>query len=484
MLAYEITLLVFQIIFSAFIIFRERKSTSSTWAWLFIVNILPIVGFVLYLLIGRGIAHRKIFRLRDEMRPNYERELAVTEALEHEPDLLTSITDNHVMGQLIHLLFHEERSLISVNTGVEILTDGAVKFDRLIADIEKAHHHVHLEYYIWKNDEVGLRLLQALVAAAKRGVEVRLLIDAWGSRMTKVKEFHELLDAGGFVAQFFPSIFPDFLPTINPRFNYRLHRKIVVIDGLVGYTGGFNVGDEYVHTTKKFGYWRDTHLRLTGDVVYSLQTRFIMDWNSQHHDEITKLAQVYYPVVEETGSDVVTQFVTSGPDEKKQQVKLAYLKMINGAEREIIIQTPYYIPDTTIHDALKLALMSGVKVKIMIPNKPDHPFVYWATYYYTASLIRHGAEAYTYENGFIHSKMIVVDGEVTSIGSTNFDNRSFQLDFEGNLMIYDEKLSRRFREDFFEDLKVSKALTRERYQERSYWIRFKEGLARLISPLL
>lgn len=475
----EIIVIIINIILSLIIIFRERKNTSSTWAWLFVVNLLPVIGFFLYLLIGRGISHYRIFKLRDELRPNYERDLAMTEELISEENLLVRITGNHVIAQLIHMLFIEEKSVISTNTDVKLFTDGREKFDALIADIRKAKHHVHLEYYIWRMDELGQEIYSELVAAVKRGVEVRLLIDAWGSKFTHLRQFRELLDLGGHVAFFFPSV----IPLINLRFNYRLHRKICIIDGVVGYTGGFNVGNEYVNITKKFGYWRDTHLRLTGDIVYSLQDRFIMDWNSQHKEEITKLVQDYYPKAISSGK-VASQFVTSGPDERKQQVKLAYLKMINGAEHEIIIQTPYYIPDTTIHDALKLALMSGVAVKLMIPNKPDHPFVYWATYYYAASLLKHGAEVFTYENGFIHAKMIVVDGSYTSIGSTNFDNRSFQLDFEGNVMLYNRILSQRFRDNFMEDLKVSKALTLTDYEKRSSFVRLREGLARLISPLL
>ena len=474
----EIIILTLNIILSLIIIFRERKNTSSTWAWLFVINVLPVIGFLLYLLIGRGISHRRIFYLRDEARPNYEQDLAMTKELMSEQSLLTKITDNHVFAQLIHMLFAEEKSVISMNTGVDLFTDGREKFNALIADIRTAKHHVHLEYYIWRMDELGQEIYKELLDAARRGVEVRILIDAWGSQKTKMREFKELLALGGHVAFFFPSV----IPLINLRFNYRLHRKIVVIDGVIGYTGGFNVGDEYVTVTKKFGYWRDAHLRLTGDIVYSLQDRFIMDWNSQHHDEIS-LVQDYYPCAISRGN-VVAQFVSSGPDERKQQVKMAYLKMINGAQREIIIQTPYYIPDTPIHDALKMALMSGVSVKLMIPDKPDHPFVYWATYYYAASLVKYGAEVYTYEKGFVHAKMIVVDGSYTSIGSTNFDNRSFQLDFEGNIMLYDVDLSQRFRDDFLIDMKASSLLTRERYETRSYFVRFKEGIARLISPLL
>lgn len=176
--------------------------------------------------------------------------------------------------------------------------------------------------------------------------------------------------------------------------------------------------------------------------------------------------------------------MTSGPDEVKAQIKMTYMKMINSAEREIIIQTPYYVPDDALHESLKLALLSGVEVRLMIPNKPDHPLVYWATYYYAADLLKMGAKVYTYEKGFVHSKTLIIDGEYASVGSANFDNRSLQLCFEGNMVLYDYDISQKLREDFKKDLEVSKRLTMEIYEERSTSIRFKEGLARLISPML
>lgn len=460
------------------IIFRERKSTSTTWAWLFVVNLLPIFGFILYILVGRGIAHYRIFKGERSFRIGFEEQLKRTWRVYEEEGFIKKITRNHGITQLIHMLFVEEKAIISSNTGVKIFTDGRTKFNALIEDIRKAQHHVHLEYYIFRMDNLGKELTEALVDAACRGVEVRLLIDAWGSNKVKIHEFENLTKAGGEVSYFFPLI----LSLINPRTNYRLHRKIVVIDGKVGYTGGFNVGDEYATETEKFGYWRDTHLRLTGNVVYSLQNRFILDWNSQHKFEISE-AEEYFPAALENDR-VITQFVTSGPDEVKEQIKMTYMKMINSAEREIVIQTPYYVPDDALHESLKLAILSGIEVRLMIPNKPDHPLVYWATYYYAADLLKIGAKVYTYEKGFIHSKTIIIDGEYSSVGSANFDNRSLQLCFEGNMVLYDYDIAQKLREDFNKDVEVSKRLTIEAYEARGTLIRFKEGLARLISPML
>ncbi|KZK39057.1 cardiolipin synthase [Lactococcus taiwanensis] len=475
---FELMIFLLNIMLSFVIIFRERKSTSSTWSWLFVVNVLPILGFILYLLIGRGISHYRIFKDRKRFQIGFEKQHSHARRAYSDRAFLDMMRKNPVIGQLINMLYVEEKSIISTNTAVKIFNDGREKFDALIEDINRAKYHIHMEYYIFRMDDVGQEIYEALIEARKRGVEVKLLIDAWGSNQTKMSKFKELEELGGRVAQFFPLI----LPLINPRTNYRLHRKIVVIDGVIGYTGGFNVGNEYASVTKKFGYWRDNHLRLTGDIVYSLQHRFILDWNSQHHFEITQ-GEPYFPDAISQGH-VATQLVTSGPDEDKEQIKLTYMKMISGAEREIVIQTPYYIPSDALHESLKLALLSGVQVKMMIPNKPDHPLVYWATYFHAADLVKYGAKVYTYENGFVHSKTLIIDGEYASVGSANLDYRSLQLCFEANVVIYNYDIAQKLRNDFIKDLKLSRALTLERYEQRSKIVRFKEGLARLIAPML
>ncbi len=475
---FELMIFLLNIMLSFVIIFRERKSTSSTWSWLFVVNVLPILGFILYLLIGRGISHYRIFKDRKRFQIGFEKQHSHARRAYSDRAFLDMMRKNPVIGQLINMLYVEEKSIISTNTDVKIFNDGREKFDALIEDINRAKYHIHMEYYIFRMDDVGQEIYEALIEARKRGVEVKLLIDAWGSNKTKMSKFKELEELGGRVAQFFPLI----LPLINPRTNYRLHRKIVVIDGVIGYTGGFNVGNEYASVTKKYGYWRDNHLRLTGDIVYSLQHRFILDWNSQHHFEITQ-GEPYFPDAISQGH-VATQLVTSGPDEDKEQIKLTYMKMISGAEREIVIQTPYYIPSDALHESLKLALLSGVQVKMMIPNKPDHPLVYWATYFHAADLVKYGAKVYTYENGFVHSKTLIIDGEYASVGSANLDYRSLQLCFEANVVIYNYDIAQKLRNDFIKDLKLSRALTLERYEQRSKIVRFKEGLARLIAPML
>lgn len=471
-------IIIANILLSLIIVFRERKQTAQTWAWLLVLLFIPVLGFILYIFLGRGISKDKVFDLKMQENVGRNVELEVEkEAFERGlfPHPSTGQVDPR---QLIYMLTIHEDSMFTTGNEIQLFTDGRKKFDALIADINQATDHIHMEYYIYRADDLGVEVREALTAAALRGVKVRLLVDAWGSTQVNVRFFAKLIEAGGEVAAFFPL----FVPYINPRINYRNHRKIVVIDGKIGFTGGFNVGNEYLGLVKKFGYWRDNHLRIHGEIVYALQNRFIMDWNSQNTKEV-RYRKNLFPKIYSTGTRAA-QIVTSGPDSEHEQIKMTYLKMISLAKEEILIQTPYYIPDASIHEALKLALLSGVKVRMQIPNKPDHMLVYWATYSFSAELLDYGAIIETYENGFIHAKTMIIDGGIASVGSANIDVRSFQLDFEVNTIIYDEELALEIREAFFEDSTKSELLTKEKYQRRGAIIKLKEGLARLISPLL
>ncbi|WP_427813144.1 cardiolipin synthase [Enterococcus sp. 22-H-5-01] len=473
--------LVFVIIntfLSVIIVFRERKDTINTWAWLLVLTFIPVLGFILYIFLGRGISKERIFDLKMQTKIGMNVEVqqqqrALARRLFPKPP-----TNQVDPRQLIYMLTMFESSLYTTNNEVKLYSDGREKFDALLTDIREAQYHIHMEYYIYRADNLGHEVRDALIAAAKRGVKVRLLLDAWGSTQANRHFFAPLTAVGGEVEFFFPL----FLPYINPRMNYRNHRKIVVIDGEIGYTGGFNVGDEYLGLVEKFGYWRDNHLRIRGHAVYTLQNRFLMDWNSQQKNDIAFQSD-YFPDFSSDGK-LALQIVSSGPDSEHEQIKLTYLKMINLAKKEILIQTPYYIPDASIHEALKLALLSGVDVRIQIPNKPDHPLVYWATYSFSAELLEYGAIIETYENGFIHAKTMIIDSGIASVGSANIDVRSFKLDFEVNTLIYDEVFATELRTDFYGDSLKSEILTQEKYDQRGLVIKFKEGIARLVSPLL
>ncbi|ASS96772.1 cardiolipin synthase [Peribacillus simplex] len=471
--------IILNILFATIVIFFERREASTTWAWLLVLYFLPVVGFILYLLFGTSLRHAHLFQWEDKKKIGIEEILdkQMEElSMDHFPFRNASSSNYR---DLIYMHLRNNDAVLTEDNQVDIFTEGKNKFDQLFNDIEAAENHIHIQYYIIQRDGLGKRFIEALTKKANEGVKVRLLYDELGSRGMTKRFFREFRQAGGRVEAFFPSK----LKFINLRLNFRNHRKLVIIDGKIGYVGGFNVGDEYLGLNPKFGFWRDTHLRIKGSAVKAIQTRFILDWNqaSKHHD-ITYQPH-YFPIVKPQGN-IDMQIVTSGPDSEWEQIKNGYIKLISSAKKSILIQTPYFIPDASLLDALRIASLSGLDVKIMIPNKPDHLFVYWATTFNAGQLLRAGAKIYIYDNGFIHAKMIVVDEEVSSVGTANIDVRSFKLNFEVNAFIYDEGMAETLTRIFYKDVEVCRQLTIEDFEKRSKWIRFKESIARLVSPIL
>ncbi len=461
------------------LIFLERRDASSTWAWLMVLFFIPVMGFILYLLLGRQLRKKHLFRWEGRSRIGIDNLIDYQiEAIE-EGTFEFRLEDTHAFKDMIYMQLRNNHAVLTQDNALTIFNDGEKKFSALLADLELAKDHIHIQYYIFRLDGLGSRIYEVLIRKAKQGVKVRLLFDDMGSRSLRKKHFKELTDLGGDVETFFPSI----MPLVNPRLNYRNHRKIVVIDGRVGYIGGFNVGDEYLGLDRKFGYWRDTHLRIEGSALHPLQTRFILDWNQASRDQDIEYSDRYFPAIPLKGS-VGLQIVSSGPDSEWEQIKNGYLKLITMAKKYIYIQTPYFIPDASFMDSLRIACLSGIDVRIMIPNKPDHMFVYWATYSYVGNLIRAGAKVYIYENGFLHTKMIVVDDEASTVGTANIDVRSFKLNFEVNAFIYDRETSHQLAELFEQDMLLSTELTSELYAERTRTIKMKESFSRLLSPIL
>lgn len=472
-------ILILNISLAIALIFLERRDASATWAWILVLFFIPILGFGIYLLFGRKLRKKTLFRWEGKNKIGIDNLIEFQMEAIEDDSFDFRLDDAMHYKELIVMHLHNNQAVLTQDNKVEIFTDGREKFDALLHDIGNAKDHIHIQYYIFRLDSLGQEIYQAVLAKAKQGVKVRVLYDDTGSRSLRKRHFHELIELGGRVEAFFPSIFP----LINPRMNYRNHRKIVVIDGRIGYIGGFNVGDEYLGLKKKFGYWRDTHLRIEGSSVHPLQTRFILDWNQASAEHDIEYSDRFFPAIPMKGS-VGLQIVSSGPDSEWEQIKNGYLKLIMMAKKYIYIQSPYFIPDASFMDTLRIACLSGIDVRIMIPNKPDHIFVYWATYSYVGELIRAGAKVYIYQNGFLHTKMIVIDDEASTVGTANIDVRSFKLNFEVNAFIYDRETSHQLAELFEEDMKLSTEMTAEIYEERSTMIKFKESLARLISPIL
>src|SRR5690625_1950339 len=470
------TIMIVNFVLAFTVIFLERKSATSTWAWLMVLFFIPIIGFMLYLILGRKLSGH-IFtwdtksRLGVEKRVNEQLALLEHDQLPYKYGMLKQYK------KLYYLHLKNSDAIYSQNNKVDIFTDGAEKFSSLIRDLEQAQDHIHLLYYIVRHDHLGTKIANTLIKKAQEGVEVRFLYDDMGSRSLSRSYIRRLERANIQVGAFFPSK----IPKVNFKINYRNHRKLAIIDGEIGYIGGFNIGDEYLGKSDKFGYWRDTHLRVSGDAVQMMQTRFILDWNqaSRHHIGYDER----YFVGGDFG-DAGMQIVSSGPDQKWEQIKYGYIKMILTAEEYVYIQTPYFIPDESLMDALRIAALSGVKIKIMIPNKPDHIFVYWATLSRECDLLDIVEEIYLYQNGFLHAKTIVVDGKISSVGTANIDVRSFRLNFEINAFLYNEDIAQQLVAAFNQDINLSTQMTKSLYARRSLGIKFKESISRLLSPIL
>lgn len=459
---------------------RDRRDATATWAWLFLLFVVPILGFVIYIFFGRavrkkreqGFHHNQI----DDMKERMKTQLSdATNKINHSDYRLVK---KH--ADIVNTLLTKEPTFLSYDNNVDIYTDGHALFDQMKEDLRNAKSYIHLEYYVLKLDKLGSEIVDILQQKAEEGLEVKILYDAVGSKTVHKSKFKKFQEAGGQVEAFFQAK----IPLVNFRLNNRNHRKILVIDGMTGYVGGFNIGDEYLGLDENFGYWRDTHLRVKGDGVDALQLSFIHDWNSQSHREQLEFNDKYFPDNAKQGGDVPMQIALSAPSDNWHQIEFGYMKMIMNAKESIYMHSPYFIPDKGYINALRIAAKAGVDVRLIIPNKPDHIFVYWATITSVAQLIRDGVKVYTYDNGFIHSKMMIIDDEVASVGSSNMDIRSFELNFEINAFMYDENIVKELKAAFIEDMKVSKELTEERYEQRSNWIKFKQAIAKLASPIL
>ncbi len=473
----ETVLLLFNLAIIFAIVFVERRNPTVALAWVGVLLLFPYAGFVLYLLFGRHIYSERRFRLkgRDDLRVR-SRIRRQTRALdERRIEFADPAADR--FRPLMRLLLAEDRAVIWTQSRVEYEDRGEAHFAAMLEAIRSARHYIHMEYYIIRNDELGRRFIDALAERARDGVTVRLVYDAVGCARVGRHFFRPLTEAGGRAVPFFPGL----LGIVNFRINFRNHRKILVVDGTVGFIGGYNIGVEYLGEGP-LGSWRDAHLRLEGDAVQSLQARFLMDWNYAAGDSLG-LEDDLFPEPRGAGT-VVCQVASSGPDTPKLTIKEGFLKLIASAAKTIEITTPYFVPDDSILDALRIAAVSGVQVRIMIPSKPDHMFVYWATLSYIGSLLDAGVRAYTYDRGFLHAKTCVVDGEACTVGTANWDVRSFKLNFETNAFIYDRGVCDELRRAFQRDLEHCTELTLERYAAQGRLIRAKESISRLLTPVL
>ncbi|MDR2883263.1 MAG: cardiolipin synthase [Alistipes sp.] len=458
-------------------IVRERRDPVKSLAWIAAIALVPVLGLTVYALFGRNWRKRKMFNRKgilDEewIEAVYKRQLSTLS----DPALAATreIENNR---DTIRLMLGNSRALLAVHNRVEVLQNGKVTFASLYEALKGATHSIHLEYYIFENDRIGRQIESILVRKAAEGVEVRLIYDGVGTLWTEGSIFRRLRRAGVQVECFMPVVFP----WLSSRVNYRNHRKIAVIDGRVAYTGGINIAERYLVGTK-LGRWRDVHLRIEGEAVKLLQSVFITDWR------FVRPAEQLRPDDYFRDSDVEevcpVQIAVSGPDSDWSVIMQAFFSVITKARSRIYISTPYFTPGAALLTAIKVAALSGIDVRLLIPERSDSRLVWWATRSYVEELLEAGIRVYMYQGGFNHSKLVIIDGEFSSVGSANIDTRSFDDNFEVSALIYDRAVAARLESDFAADLRTSREVTPADWERRPSRLAALESMARLLSPLL
>ena len=465
---------IIYLIFVIITILTDKKSPEKTISWILFLLAFPPVGLIIYIFFGR---EWKRHRLNQDFSP-YIKELIFKVAKKIEESDYIS---------LIELLANSDSSPLFIDNDVTIFKDGSEKFAALKIELEKAKHHIHLEYYIVKNDKIGNEIKDILIRKANEGIKIRFIVDRVGSIKLN-RRYRKDLEMAGVDLIYYTSFLAPFLRLINTQINYRNHRKIAIIDGKVGFIGGINIGDEYLGKGK-LGYWRDLHIMIRGDFVLGLQALFFDDfWNIKKINgselNLERQYDKYFPETQKSNG-IVMQLLTSGPDSEFPSIMHGFIKMISSAKKYIYIATPYFIPTESLMENLKIAAMSNVDVKILFPGKYDHFVVYNASKSYLAELIKYGVEVYFYrKDAFLHSKLMIVDGNISTVGTANMDIRSFELNYEVNAVIYNNETTKEFEKIFEEDLKDSRLISKEELEMTPKHERFIEGIARLFSWIL
>jgi len=466
------------ILFSV-IILLKNKNPVKTLSFLFALAVLPFLGLLVYYFFGQDYRKSKIFEkkyiLDNDRIKKWRDDFKLNE--EEKEDFEEEFGEG--IAKIYRLLKNNERAVLTFDNDVEILASGEAKFTKLRSDLLKAKDHIHLEYFVLFDDEVGNQIIDILCAKAKEGVRVRLIYDDVGSSISR-KSKRKLTDNGVYHFPFMPVLFSN----STSKLNYRDHRKIVVIDGTIGYVGGINLDKKYDNSLKNERYWRDTHLRLEGGAVGSLQSAFLLSWNFVSKQEV-KIEEQLFPKVKPTAQEpVAVQIAASGPDTDWANIMEAFFCAITSARESIYITSPYFMPNPQILTALTTAARSGVDVKIIIPKKSDSWAAQYATDSYIEELEQSGIQMYRYGKGFVHAKTLVIDDVFSSIGTANMDYRSFALNFEINALLYNKNVNNQMKRIFEEDLKECDEIEYERWLERGIRRKLQESFARLWAPLL
>ncbi|MDO4723003.1 cardiolipin synthase [Porphyromonas circumdentaria] len=458
----------------AIVVIAENRNPIKAISWVVVVLLVPIVGIVFYFLFGQDLRHvsmihRKVYHRLSSLPYSFG-EHTDRELIEQIP------VAYHPLVQLCKSI--SNAPLLPVDEAT-LFVRGRDKFESLLRDIEQASHHIHLEYYAFDSDELGERFASLLIKKAKEGVKVRVLYDDVGSWKTKGRFLRRLRDNGIQIYPFMKVVFPFFTSKVN----YRNHRKLTIIDGRIGYIGGMNIANRY-YKGNELGPWRDTHVRITGPAVSELQSSFLIDWYLVTR-RVVYFHDYFLPEILKMGNRTIPmQLVLGTPFGAWRSIEQAVIGMILRASHSVYIETPYFLPTATLNHALTIAALGGLDVRLILPGKGDSLPTQYASLSYIEELLMAGVKVYLYKDGFLHSKLLTIDNELSFIGSANMDFRSFEHNFESTALFYSDEFAERVNANFFDDLARSEELDFTTWSQRSRIQKLKESFFRLFSPLL
>ncbi|MFV0468598.1 MAG: cardiolipin synthase, partial [Dysgonomonas sp.] len=440
----------------------------KTISWVLVLLLLPLAGLIIYFFFGED--HRKKRLMSRKMAKRLNNKALGSQGM------MEALNAPFEYKGLVNLLNKLQTSPLYGGNKITFYSDGAEKFEALFEELEKATKHIHLQYYIFMDDNIGKQVREILMRKAAQGIEVRVLYDDVGSWRAKNKFYKHMQKAGVQVEPFLKVKFP----LLTSRVNYRNHRKVVIVDGIVGFMGGMNIADRYINGING-GIWRDIHFKLEGKAVYGLQNSFVTDWYASRSEFLS--SNKYFPQLAAQGDNLM-QIATSGPTGEFREILQGMFQALTNAKEYVYMQTPYFIPNDVLLLAIQTAAMRGVDVRLIIPKKSDTTFVHIATKSYIKDLINAKVKVYFFTNGFIHSKLMVIDDSLTITGSANLDVRSFEHNFEIDAFIYNRETAIQAKEIFYNDLLFSEIIDPVRWETRSHFHRFSESVMRMFTPLL
>ncbi len=463
------------VIFAVIKILLENKNPLKTHSYLLLLVLVPLVGLVIYVFFGQDYRKHKFYSRKKAIDSTLVDSIVNNQlnlAYQHE-----LINDKLVVTKLniIKLLLRNNNAFLTKNNKVTLLINGEQKFASLIDNLKQATHHIHIEYYIFEEDEIGNKIINILIEKAQKGVKIRFVYDDVGTNLT-YRLRKKLKEAGIICKPIMPVYFPKF-----SKANYRDHRKIVVIDGKIGYVGGINIADRYVNKKGRKN-WRDTHLKIEGDAVYSLQITFLLNWYYASKQKIG-FDKLLFPEMGIKGMQCV-QIAGSGPDSDWANIMQAFFVAITSATKRVWITTPYFIPSEPVLTAIKTAALSGIDVQMLFPYSSDARIVHYASLSYMREILEAGVKVHLYTNGFIHAKTLLVDDVFSSVGTANMDYRSFDQNYEINAMVYSESFANELATQFLIDVEQCVPLQLSRWEQRPIRKRLLQSIARLLAPLL